>query len=170
MGVDFRLFGEFIKGTDNWISLSFMKARQEIDGEVSPMPTDQLFNLSIFFQDYIPGFERLRGSLLGHLAQGLPAYPPGGNDYGNNAMRSTSYRRLDLGLTYLLIGEDFDIRQRSAFWGVFRSLTIGVEVFNLFDIQNISAYSWITDIFNQQHSVPNYLTSRLLNLTITAQF
>lgn len=169
MGWDMKLFGEFVKGTDNWVSLSFMKATQDVYGVSVPMPTDQRYNLSLFFQDFLPGRERLKASILGHLSQGLPTSPPNGG-YSKGYSRSTAYKRVDIGMSWLLLGEGFDIRHRNNFVGTFKNIWIGLDIFNVFDIQNVSSYSWITDIFNQQQSVPNYLTGRQLNFKITADF
>ncbi|NDW09723.1 TonB-dependent receptor [Dysgonomonas sp. 520] len=169
MGVDMKLFGEFVKGTDNWVSLSFMKTNQKINGTNVPLPTDQLYNLSLFFQDYFMGHDRLKANIQGHLSQGLPTRAPQ-KSYDSGFFRTPAYRRLDIGFSWQLLGENFDVRHRSAFAGAFKNVWIGLDVFNLFDIKNTNSYYWVTDIFNQQYSVPNYLTGRQLNFRIIADF
>ncbi|MDH6355883.1 hypothetical protein M2132_002233 [Dysgonomonas sp. PH5-45] len=169
MGLDMKLFGEFVPGTDSWISLSFLKANQKIDGVNVPMPTDQRYNLSLFFQDYLPGRERLKMSLQGHLSQGLPTSAPH-SSYNSKTFRSPAYRRVDIGFSWELLGEDYAIRNRSAFAGAFKNVWLGLDVFNLFDIKNTNSYYWVTDIFNHQYGVPNYLTGRQLNFKIVADF
>jgi hypothetical protein len=75
-----------------------------------------------------------------------------------------------MGLSWELLGEGYDIRRRNAFAGAFKNVWLGVDIFNLFDIRNTNSYYWITDIFNQQSAVPNYLTGRQLNFKIVADF
>jgi len=169
MGIDTKLFGEFVPGTDSWISFSLMKAQQDIRGVKVPMPTDQRYNFSIFFQDYMPGKERLKMTLIGHLSQGLPTSAPN-TGYEKGYFRSSSYRRVDIGFSWELLGEDYAIRRRSSFVGTFKNVWIGIDLFNMFDIKNTNSYYWVTDIFNQQYAVPNYLTGRQLNFKIIADF
>ncbi|MFR9166966.1 MAG: TonB-dependent receptor [Dysgonomonas sp.] len=169
MGIDTKLFGEFVEGTDSWVSFSLMKAQQDINGTKVPLPTDQRFNISLFFQDYLPGKERLKMSLIGHFSQGLPTTAPH-TGYEKGYFRSSSYKRLDIGFSWELLGEDYAIRKRNNFVGTFKNIWIGVDIFNLFDISNINSYYWVTDIFNQQYAVPNYLTGRQLNIKFIAEF
>lgn len=164
-----KLFGEFIKDTDNWISLSFMKANQTIDGVTAPLPTDQRYNLSIFFQDYFLNNKRLKANVQGHLSHGLPVATPH-SGYTGSHFRTSAYRRMDIGFSWELLGENYDIRNRNSFVGTFKNVWIGLDVFNLFDIKNTNSYYWITTILNQQYAVPNYLTGRQLSLKIIANF
>ncbi len=169
MGIDTKLFGEFVPGTDSWISFSLMKAQQTINGVDVPMPTDQRYNISLFFQDYLPGRERLKMTLIGHLSQGLPTSPPN-KGYDEFNFRAPAYRRVDFGFSWELLGENYAIRNRNSFVGSFKNVWLGFDIFNLFDIKNTNSYYWITDIFNQQYAVPNYLTGRQLNFRILADF
>lgn len=169
MGLDTKLFGEFVPGTDSWISFSLMKAQQKLNGVNVPLPTDQRYNISLFFQDYLPGRERLKMSLIGHLSQGLPTSPPH-KGFDERHFRAPSYRRVDMGFSWELLGENYAIRNRSTFVGAFKNVWLGVDIFNLFDIKNTNSYYWITDIFNQQYAVPNYLTGRQINFRIVADF
>ncbi|NDV68200.1 carboxypeptidase-like regulatory domain-containing protein [Dysgonomonas sp. 25] len=169
VGLDTRLYGEFIPGTDSWISFSLMKSEQDIRGRKVPLPTDQRYNLSVFFQDYMPGYERLRMSVLGFFSDGLPVTAPyKGLDSGY--FRSSAYKRVDIGLSWLLLGEDFPVRKKSSVAGAFKNVWIGLDVFNIFDMKNVNTYYWITDVYNYQYGIPNYMTGRQLNVKLRAEF
>lgn len=169
MGVDVKLYGEFIPGADSWISLSFMKTEQEINGVKVPLPTDQRYNLALFYQDYFPGYERLRMSLRGLWSHGLPVSAPyKGYEYGY--FRTPAYKRVDLGFSWQVLGEDFAIRHHNSFLSTFKNIWLGVDIFNIFDMQNTNTYYWVTDVNNRQYAVPNYLTGRQLNVKIMAEF
>ena len=171
MGIDVKFFGEFVPGTDSWISFSLMKAEQTIRDMVTvPMPNSQGYNVSLFFQDYFPGYKRVKLNLKGVLSGGLPFIAPRTKyEDVKSTFRTPAYRRVDLGFSYQLAGGTDAIMDR----GVFRHLKniwIGVDVFNLFDIKNVSSYYWITNIDNQQYAVPNYLTGRQLNARLIVDF
>jgi len=169
MGADVKLYGEFIPGADSWISLGVMKTQQDINGAKVPMPTDQRYNFAIFFQDYLPGYERLRMSLRGLLSHGLPVSAPY-SGYENGYFRTPAYKRVDIGFSWLVLGEDFAIRKRNSFCRTFKNVWLGFDVFNLFDMQNTNTYYWVSDIHNQQYAVPNYLTGRQFNVKLVAEF
>lgn len=169
MGLDTKLFGEFVEGTDSWIGFSLMKGQQTVDGISMPLPTDQRYNVTLFFQDYLPGKERLKMSLQGFFSQGLPVSAPN-SGFDKGFFRAPAYKRLDIGFFWELLGENYDIRRRSAFAGTFKNVWLGVDIFNLFDIKNTNSYYWVTDIFSTQYAVPNYLTGRMLNFKIAAEF
>ena len=169
-GIDMKLFGEFVPGTDSWVSFSLMKAQQTINGVKVPLPTDQRYNVSLYFQDYFPGMERLTMNLRAHLSQGLPQSGPNSGYFDKGYLRAPAYKRVDIGFAWKALGTDFDIRNRSAFWGSFKNIWIGFDIFNLFDIKNTNSYYWVTDVFGQQFGVPNYLTGRQLNARIVAEF
>ena len=171
MGIDVKFFGEFVPGTDSWISFSLMKAEQTIRDMVTvPMPNSQGYNVSLFFQDYFPGYKRVKLNLKGVLSGGLPFIAPRTKyEDVKSTFRTPAYKRVDLGFSYQLAGGTDAIMDR----GVFRHLKniwIGVDVFNLFDIKNVSSYYWITNIDNQQYAVPNYLTGRQLECTTDSRF
>lgn len=171
MGIDVKFFGEFVPGTDSWISFSLMKAEQTIRDMVTvPMPNSQGYNVSLFFQDYFPGYKRVKLNLKGVLSGGLPFIAPRTKyEDVKSTFRTPAYKRVDLGFSYQLAGGTDAIMDR----GVFRHLKniwIGVDVFNLFDIKNVSSYYWITNIDNQQYAVPNYLTGRQLNARLIVDF
>lgn len=169
MGVDFKLYGEFVEGVDSWISFSLMKTEQNRDGIKSPFPTDQRYNFSIYFQDYMPGYERLKLTLIGAFSQSLPISPPY-KGLDKSYFRPPAYKRADIGISWLLLGENFEIRKRSNIFGSFKNIWLGADLLNMFDINNVSTYYWINDVKNQQYAVPNYLTGRQLNIKLRAEF
>lgn len=170
MGWDMKLFGEFVKGSDSWISFSLMKTQQTVGGIKAPLPTDQGYNVSLFFQDYFPGIERLTMNLRGHLSQGLPQASPNAEFFEKGFFRTPAYRRVDIGFAWQALGEDFGIRNRNSFFRSFKNIWLGADVFNLFAINNTNSYYWVTNVFSQQFAVPNYLTGRQLNFKIVADF
>ncbi|MFV0536775.1 MAG: TonB-dependent receptor [Dysgonomonas sp.] len=169
MGLDLKLYGEFIPGADSWISFGLMKAQQDIEGVKVPLPTDQRYNFALFFQDYFPGYERLRMSLRGLLSHGLPVSAPY-KGYENGYFRTPAYKRVDIGFSWQILGESFAIRNRNSFCKAFKNIWLGLDVFNIFDMQNTNTYYWVSDVYNQQYAVPNYLTGRQLNLKLMAEF
>lgn len=169
MGADVKLYGEFIPGADSWVSFSLMKTKQEIDRKKVPLPTDQRFNFSIFYQDYFPGYERLKMSLRGLWSQGLPVSAPY-KSYETGYFRTSAYKRVDIGFSWQVLGEDFSVRQHNSFLKGFKNIWLGLDVLNIFDMQNVNTYYWITDVYNYQYAVPNYMTGRQLNIKLLAEF
>ncbi|MDR1455592.1 MAG: carboxypeptidase-like regulatory domain-containing protein [Tannerella sp.] len=165
-GVDMKFFGEMVPGTDSWLSLSLMKSEQTIRGITkAPLPNSQGYNLSLYFQDYFPGYKRVMLNLKGVLAGGFPVTIPR-KGYEDGYHRTPPYRRIDIGMTWQLAsGADAVMDRR--FFRSFKNIWLGIDVFNLFDIRNTNSYYWITDVYNQQHAVPNYLTGRQLNVRVT---
>jgi hypothetical protein len=154
MGIDMKLFGEFVPGTDSWISLSLMKAQQTIRETVkAPLPNNPGYNLSLFFQDYFPYYQRVKLNLRGILSGRLPVTAPR-KGYEDHYFETTPYRRVDVGMSYQYL----------------KNVWIGVDVFNLFDMKNTSSYYWISDANNQSAAVPNYLTGRQFNLRLIVDF
>lgn len=170
MGLDMNLFGEFVEGVDSWISFSLMKTQQTVNGIKAPLPSDQGYNLSVYFQDYLPGTKRFTVSLKGHLSQGLPQVGPNAGYFDQGYFRTPAYKRVDLGLAWKLLGEEFAIRNRNSFVGSFRNIWIGADIFNLFNIDNTNSYYWITNVNSSQFAVPNFLTGRQFNLKVVAEF
>ncbi len=169
MGLDLKLYGEFIPGADSWISFGLMKAQQDIEGIKVPLPTDQRYNFALFFQDYFPGYERLRMSLRGLFSQGLPVSAPY-KGYEDGYFRTPAYKRVDIGFSWQILGENFAIRNRNSFCKTFKNIWLGLDVFNIFDMQNTNTYYWVSDVYNQQYAVPNFLTERQLNVKLIAEF
>ncbi len=169
MGLDVKFFGEFVPGTDSWISFSLMKAEQSIRGsEYVPMPNSQGYNVSLFFQDYFPGYKRVKLNLKGVLSGGLPVTAPR-TGYEEGYFRTPTYKRVDLGFSYQLAGGTDAIMDRGFFRNL-KNIWLGLDIFNLFDIKNTSSYYWITNIDNHQYAIPNYLTGRQLNVRLIVDF
>lgn len=168
MGLDFKLFGQFVEGSDSWISFSLMKTQQDINGVKVPLPTDQRYSLGLYFTDYFPKFPKLKFSLRGILSDGLTMVAPRvSRDVA--WFRAPAYKRIDIGLNYQFIGTPGEA-PRSGFWGNFKSIVLGVDCFNLLDISNVSGYYWVTDVNGLQYAVPNYLTRRQFNVRLSFEF
>ena len=163
-GIDLKLFGEFVEGTDSWISFSLMKARQQIDGKWFPQPTDQRYNLNFFFSDFFPGSTKWKMTLKACVADGLPFGPPH-TGLEEQVFRAPAYKRVDIGMSYRLLNNEDGHNHRPVL-RYFKNIWLGIDCFNLFDISNVSSYYWVTDVTNQQYAVPNYLTGRLINARI----
>ena len=117
-GVDFKLFGQFVPGTDSWISFSLMKTQETLNGVKVPRPTDQRYSIGLFFTDYFPKFPKLKFSLRGVLSDGLPMTPPQvTRDVAWSRM--PAYKRLDIGFQYQLLGNSEGVRPQflAAFQG-----------------------------------------------------
>ena len=167
-GVDFKLFGQFVPGTDSWISFSLMKTQETLNGVKVPRPTDQRYSIGLFFTDYFPKFPKLKFSLRGVLSDGLPMTPPQvTRDVAWSRM--PAYKRLDIGFQYQLLGNSEGVRPYN-FWRHFKEIWIGVDVFNLLGISNVSSYYWVTDVNDIQYGVPNYLTGRQFNVSLSVSF
>lgn len=201
-GIDMRLFGEFVPGTESWMSISFLNTKEDISNDVYyirlnadgdtiipgytfdqiatdsiknvpgylPRPADQRLNVGLFFQDYFPNAPTYKMFLSLHYGTGLPFGPPGPDRY-KDVLRTTSYKRVDIGFSKQLLGEDVKRKPQSNFLKKFESAWISLEVFNLLQISNVSGYLWVTDVTQaRQYAVPNYLTGRQLNLRLSARF
>jgi len=169
-GVDFKLFGQFVPGSDSWLSFSLMKTQEELNGVKVPRPTDQRYSVALYFTDYFPKFPKLKFNLRGIFSDGMPATAPrGSRDKGY--FRAPAYKRLDIGLAYALLSERKQGETpRSGFFRHFKSIWLGVDVFNLLDISNVNSYYWITDVNDIQYAVPNYLTRRQINVRLSVDF
>ena len=149
-GLDLKLFGEFVPGTDSWLTFSIMSARQKINGVSVPMPTDQRWGVNLHFTDYFPGTERWKMTLKLAYADGLPfGSPHRGLEY--QQFRAPAYKRADIGMSFLAYQ-----RNHQRIW-------LGIDGLNIFGISNVNSYYWVTDVTNQQYAVPNYLTGRQIN-------
>lgn len=169
MGLDFKLFGQFVPGTDSWLSFSLMKTQEDLNGVKVPRPTDQRYSFALFFTDYFPKFPKLKFNLRGIFSDGLPVTPPrGSRDKGY--FRAPAYKRVDIGLAYGLLTPKKEGEARTGFLRHFKSIWLGLDVFNLFDISNVSSYYWVTDVNDIQYAVPNYLTRRQLNVRLSIDF
>lgn len=164
-GLDLKLFGEFVPGTDSWVSLSLMNTSMKLNGKSIPLPTDQRYAVNLFFTDYFPGTTRWKMSLKLALADGLPFSAPH-REIESNVFRAPAYKRADVGLNYRIIDNSDRHKKRNPI----RNLWVGAECLNLFGINNVNSYYWITDVTGQQYAVPNYLTGRQINVKLSVDF
>lgn len=187
-GIEAKVNGEFVKGTDSWFSIAFLKTKEKINGAYTltkddktgmidtislsntfvERPTDQMLNLSIFFQDYIPKNPTWQVNLSLLFGTALP-YTLLTKDKMFSGGRLRPYRRVDLGILKQLITPARPLPKGNIF-KMFKELWVSLEVFNLLDINNTISYSWVTSTNGDQYGVPNYLTSRRLNVKIIAKF
>lgn len=170
-GLDFRLFGQFVEGVDSWLSLSYARAYQNIDhrGDI-PLPTDPRFKASIFFQDYMPILPSFKVNVNLVYASGLPNGAPPMTDPYDYTSYLTDYKRVDIGFIKEIINQD-DLKAKGNFWGKFKELSIGLDVFNIFDIRNEISNTWVRDVNSSRiYGVPNRLTGRFLNAKIRMKF
>ncbi len=163
-GLDLKLYGEFVPGTDSWLSLSVMDTKMKLHEQTIPMPTDQRYSLNLFFTDYFPNTDKWKMSLSLSLADGLPFSAPHQEQY-RASFRAPAYKRADIGMSYCL----FD-KTKQGKESLFRNVWLGLECLNVFGINNVNSYYWVTDVTNQQYAVPNYLTGRMLNARLTVEF
>lgn len=164
MGLDLKLFGEFVEGSDSWVTLSVMNTRMKLNGQSIPLPTDQRFALNLFFTDYFPGTDRWKMSLKLAYADGLPFGAPH-RRLDIMPFRAPAYKRADIGMSFRAL--DNEKREKKS---IFRNIWIGIDCLNLLGINNVNSYYWITDVTNQQYAVPNYLTGRQINGRVLFEF
>ena len=163
-GLDLKLYGEFVPGTDSWLTFSIMSTRQTINGISVPLPTDQRWGVNFHFTDYFPGTERWKMTLRLAFADGLPfGAPHRGLEY--QQFRAPAYKRADIGMSFLAYQRNQD---RSSF-GI-RKVWLGIDGLNIFGISNVNSYYWVTDVTNKQFAVPNYLTGRQINGKVIVEF
>ncbi len=170
-GADIRMTGAFVPGTESWISLGYLKTEENIDnrGYIS-RPTDQRLHLGILFQDYIPTIPNLRMYLNLVYNTGLPGGSPSYADPYDFQNRLRDYRRADLGISHIFV--DASNRYSEGHWLYkFEELIVGVEIYNLFNNQNAITNTWVRDVDSkQQFAVPNFMTSRVLNIKFSMRF
>ena len=168
-GIDMKIYGEFVPGTDSWVSIGIMKTEEKINGSpYVPRPTDQRLNFSMFFSDYFPNTDRWKVTIQGHYAGGLPFGPPH-TGREKQVFRMASYRRVDLGISYRMLKNE-DRHIASGAGKIFKNIWLGLDAFNILDISNVNSYYWVTDITNHQYAVPNYLTGRQINARLLFEF
>lgn len=158
-GLDLKLYGEFVPGSDSWLTFSLMSTKQKINGNWIPLPTDQRWAVNLHFTDYFPGTDRWKMTLRLAYADGLPFGAPH-RGLESQQFRAPAYKRADIGMSFRAIKNGRGLK----------NLWIGVECLNLFGISNVNSYYWVTDVTNRQWAVPNYLTGRQINAKVTAEF
>lgn len=197
-GLDMKLNGEFVKGVESWVSFSIMGTQEDIlndfyyqkydaDGNkilpgsnavatdssimfpgYIPRPTDQRVNFTIFFQDNIPRLPDFKVNVMLVLGTGMPYGPPTYNRY-QDTLRMPFYRRVDIGFAYQILRPDRKIKKKT-FLNYFRSMQVGVDIFNLLGINNTVSYLWVRDTGSKVYSIPTYLTPRLINARLSIDF
>jgi len=169
-GIDIRLNGEFVPGNESWISFGILKTEENIDNRgYIARPSDQRVKLGILFQDYVPNLPNLKAYLNLVYNSGVPGGAPSYADPYNFQNRLRDYKRADLGILYVFT--DANKRFSSGFLSRFKEFTAGLELFNMFDIQNSITNTWVRDVATKnQFGVPNYLSGRILNLRIGMKF
>lgn len=186
LGLDLRINGEFVPGAESWVNLSLLRTRESLTGvqhlqrEVGqenatevrdvPRPTDRFFTLSMFFQDYLPKNENFKMHLNLTVGSGLPFGLQGNNRIYRNTYRFSPYHRVDIGFSFALWDESRKKSKPDHWLSFSRNAWISLEVFNLMQVQNEAGNTWIKTVFNQQYAIPNYLTSRRLNLRLRLDF
>ena len=163
VGLDLKLFGEFVPGTDSWITFSLMRTQQKFNGVWVPMPTDQLYAINLHFTDYFPGTKRWKMTLRLAFADGLPFGAPHRGLEAQN-FRAPAYKRADIGMSWLAYKNETS-RQVAL-----RKIWVGLDGLNLLGISNVNSYYWVTDVTDRQWAVPNYLTGRQINGKVIVEF
>lgn len=185
-GLDLRLNGEFVPGAESWINLSFLQARESLTGiqhlrreigqveatevEYVPRPTDQLMTLAMFFQDYLKNNKNFKMHLNLTVGTGLPFGLRDNNRVYRNTYRFDPYHRVDIGFSLLLWDEVKRNKKPNHFLRFTEKTWLSLEVFNLMQVQNQAGNTWIKTVFEQQYAIPNYLTSRRINLRVKVDF
>ncbi|MDI1256759.1 MAG: carboxypeptidase-like regulatory domain-containing protein [Flavobacterium sp.] len=169
-GLDLRLNGEFVPGTDSWLSFGYMKTEENIDNKgYIARPTDQRLKFGILFQDFMEKIPSVKLYLNLVYNTGLPGGSPSYADPYLYQNRLRDYRRADVGFSYVLT-ENNPKRPNGHWLKKFEDLSVGFEIFNLFDNQNAITNTWVRDVYTKnQYGVPNYLTTRVFNIKLTAK-
>lgn len=200
IGTDFKVNGQFVKGVESWFSMSVMKTAEDLvddfyydyynsDGEkivpgfttndvatdsiriepgYIPRPTDQRVNFSLYFQDYIPKLPSFKMHIALYYGMGLPFGPVGTQERYKATFRMPDYRRVDIGFSYHLKSDKKE--SKNALFKHIKNAWISAEVFNLLQINNVISYQWIEDVTGRNYAVPNYLTSRQINVKLHVDF
>ncbi|MDE6267874.1 MAG: TonB-dependent receptor [Muribaculaceae bacterium] len=172
MGIDMKIFGQFVPGVDSWLTLSLMNTGEknaETGGRSVPLPSDRRYGLSLYFSDYFPKITRLKFNLRALFNDGLPVTAPH-TTRQEGYFRMPAYKRVDVGLSYALVQAPAPTMPRTGIHRWLKQAWISVDAFNLLDIANVAGYYWVTDVNNIRYAVPNYLTRRQFNVTLTLDF
>ena len=169
-GLDMRLNGEFVPGTESWFSFGYLKTEESINKQgYIARPTDQRLKFGILFQDYIPQIPNMKMYLNLVYNTGVPGGSPSYASPYSYQNRLPDYKRADVGMSYIIIDSNKKLLKN---WQKrFKELSIGLEIFNMFDVQNSITNTWVRDVYSKrQYSIPNYLTPRVFNLRLGMQF
>ena len=169
-GFDARLNGEFVPGSESWVSVGYLNTEENIDnrGSIS-RPSDQRIKFAILFQDYVPNLPNLKAYLNLVYNTGVPGGAPAYADVYKFQERLRDYKRADLGVSYVFA--DANKQYTKGWLSKFKELTAGLELFNMFDIQNSITNTWVRDVYSKnQFGIPNYMTGRVLNFKVSMKF
>jgi hypothetical protein len=166
-GLDVRINGEFVKGTESWFSFGYLKTEENIDNRgFIPRPTDQRLKFGVLFQDYVPNIPKLKMFINLVYNTGLPGGSPSYADSYEYLNRLPDYKRADIGISYEIKG-----KSKKSVIKKFDKISFGIEIFNMFDMQNSITNTWVRDVYSKrQYSIPNYLTPRIFNLNLDIDF
>lgn len=169
-GLDFRLNGEFVPGTESWFSFGYLKTEENSENKgYIPRPTDQRFKFGLLFQDYMPNIPSVKIYLNLIYNSGLPGGSPSYADPYFYQNRLNDYRRVDVGFSKVLLDNSIG-KPRTNWLGSFKDLSIGLEIFNLFNNQNAITNTWVRDVYSKnEYAVPNYMTTRVFNIKLSAR-
>ena len=170
-GLDLRLNGEFVPGSESWVSLGLLKTEENInDNGYIARPSDQRIKFGILFQDYVPNLPNLKAYLNLVYNSGVPGGSPSYADPYNFQQRLRDYRRADLGVSYIFV-DDNNKQINTGLLSNFKEFSVGLELFNIFDIQNAITNTWVRDVYSKtQFGIPNYMTGRVLNFKVAMKF
>ena len=169
-GLDVRLNGEFVPGTESWLSFGYLKTEENSnDNGFIARPTDQRLKFGLLFQDYMPNIPSVKLYLNLVYNTGLPGGSP---SYANPYLyqnRLNDYRRVDVGFSKVFVYNTSELKN-SGWFKNFKELAIGLEIFNLFNNQNAITNTWVRDVYSKnQYAIPNYMTTRVFNVKLTAK-
>lgn len=187
-GLDFRINGEFVPGAESWINLSFLRAREALNGvdhlrytvldsmrvpyvvKDVPRPTDQLMTLNMFFQDYLPKNENVKVNLNFSVGTGLPYGPRENNTEFRNFFRLKAYKRVDVGFSFQLWKSDWKQTKPNHLLAFAENSWLSIEAFNLLGIANQASVNWVKTLLNEEYALPNNLTGRRINVKLRVDF
>ncbi|RKS13523.1 TonB-dependent receptor [Flavobacterium sp. 120] len=170
-GLDVRLNGEFVPGTESWFSFGYLKTEENSNekGYIA-RPTDQRLKFGLLFQDYMPNIPSIKLYLNLVYNTGLPGGSPSYADSYLYQNRLNDYRRVDVGFSKVFIDNTTRKENNTGWFKNFKELAIGLEIFNLFDNQNAITNTWVRDVYSKnQYAIPNYMTTRVFNVKLTAK-
>ncbi|GAB5563991.1 MAG: carboxypeptidase-like regulatory domain-containing protein [Winogradskyella sp.] len=168
-GLDMRLNGEFVPGTESWFSFGYLKTEENINNRgYIARPTDQRLKFGALFQDYVPNMPDLKMYLNLVYNTGVPGGSPSYADPYDFQIRLRDYRRADLGISLELVNPS---KTYKANWKkLFREFSIGFEIYNMFNNQNSITNTWVRDVYSKrQFAIPNFLTPRVFNVRLSAK-
>ena len=185
-GLDIRVNGELVPGAESWINLSFLRAREKLNnvqhltreiGQAEgmpvadvPRPTDQFMTLNVFFQDYLPNNDNFRVHFNTSIGTGLPFGIKDNNIVYRNTYRYKPYHRVDIGFSFRLWSREWEKEKPGSIFKPTRNSWVSLEIFNLLQVRNEASRTWVKTIFKSQYAIPNFLSSRRLNLRVRFEF